>query len=516
MSPNLIAILPEIVLTVTAVLVMMADASIAPGKPRRLLGWVAIFGAFAAGAFSLWQLRIVDATGPITAYYGTVQVDAFSVFFHLLIAAIVVAILLGSLDYFAPPPAPEERSETARLAYTHVGEYFALVLFGAAGMMFMTCSVELLMVFVGLEISSISTYILAGFRKGQGISVESSLKYFLLGSFATSFFLYGIALNFGATGSTSIAAIAAGLATTHTPMLGYLAVAMVLIGIGFKVSAAPFHVWTPDVYQGAPAPVVGLMSTAPKAAAFAVLLRILFNAAPSLRADWLPMILGLSVASMCIGNLGALAQKDVKRLLAYSSIAHAGYLLAGFSSAHTEAVASASFYIAAYSAMNVGAFLVITELSGVDEKLRTIEDFTGLAQSRPYLAALLAFFLCSLIGIPFTAGFFGKFYVFSSAVHGGFTWLAVIGLLNSGVACFYYLRLMAALFAKPINGEVRTAIAKVTPSAALALLLTGAATLVLGIFPGPLLGLVQRSTPQTIPVIASAPLPAATATIANQ
>jgi NADH-quinone oxidoreductase subunit N len=512
MSPNLIAILPEIVLTVTAVLVMLADASIAPGKPRRLLGWVAILGAFAAGAFSLWQLRIVDANGPITGYFGTVQVDAFSVFFHILIAAIVMVVLLGSLDYFAPPAALAETSETARLAYTHVGEYFALVLFGAAGMMFMTCSVELLMVFIGLEISSISTYILAGFRKGQGGSAEAALKYFLLGSFATSFFLYGIALAFGATGSTSIAAIAAGLAITHTPILGYLAVAMVLIGLGFKVSAVPFQVWTPDVYQGAPAPVVGLMSTAPKAAAFAVLLRILFNAAPSLRGSWLPLILILSVASMCIGNLGALMQRDVKRLLAYSSIAHAGYLLAAFTSTHTEAVAAACFYTAAYAAMNVGAFLVITELSGVDETMRTIDDFTGVAQSRPYLSALLAFFLCSLIGIPFTAGFFGKFYAFSAAVHGGFTWLAVIGLLNSGVACFYYLRLMAALYAKPVRGEVRGAMAKVTPSAALALAIAGVATLALGIFPGPVLSLVQRATPSTIPVIAAMPTPTTAST----
>jgi NADH-quinone oxidoreductase subunit N len=507
MSPNLIAVLPEIVLTVTGVLVMMADAMIAPGKPRRLLGWVAIFGAFAAGAFALWQLRLVDASGPILGFYGTVQVDAFSVFFHLLIAAIVVAILLGSLDYFTPPSTPGE-SETARVAYTHVGEYFALVLFGATGMMFMTCSVELLMVFIGLEISSISTYILAGFRKGQGISAEASLKYFLLGSFATAFFLYGIALAFGATGSTSISAIASGLATTHTPLLAYLATAMMLIGLGFKVSAAPFHVWTPDVYQGAPAPVVGLMSTAPKAAAFAVLLRILFNATPSLRPHWLPLILTLSVASMCLGNLGALMQRDVKRLLAYSSIAHAGYLLAAFTTTQPEAVASACFYTAAYAAMNVGAFLVIAELSGVDERFRTLDDFTGMAQSRPYVSALLAFFLCSLIGIPFTAGFFGKFYVFSAAIHGGFTWLAIIGLINSGIACFYYLRLLAAIYTKPADGIAPAPAARVTPSAALALALAGVATLALGIFPGPLLTLVQRAAPQTLPAISStAPAP---------
>ncbi|MES2393288.1 MAG: NADH-quinone oxidoreductase subunit N [Acidobacteriota bacterium] len=501
MSPNVIAILPEIVLTLTGVLVMMADATIAPGKPRRLLGWAAIFGAFASGALAIWQHRIVDAHGTITAYYGTVQVDNFSVFFHLLIAAIVVVSLLGSLDYF---------NVTADSHIGHAGEYFALVLFGATGMMFMTCSVELLMVFIGLEISSISTYILAGFRKGQATASESSLKYFLLGSFATAFFLYGIALCFGATGSTSIAAIAAGIGITKTPHLAFLAVAMVLIGLGFKVSAAPFHVWTPDVYQGAPAPVVGLMSTAPKAAAFAVLLRFLFSATPALRDHWLPLIEILAVLSMFIGNLGALAQRDVKRLLAYSSIAHAGYLLVAFTSPQPIAVATACFYTAAYAAMNVGAFLVLTQLAGPDESARTIDDFTGAALQRPGLAALLGFFLLSLIGIPFTAGFFGKFYVFTGAIHSGHVWLAIIGLANSGIACFYYLRLLAALYGRPTGDPAATIHArKLSAPAALAIAAAAAATLALGIFPNRLLHLVERATPQTLPAITLATPPTA-------
>jgi NADH-quinone oxidoreductase subunit N len=365
------------------------------------------------------------------------------------------------------------------------------------------------MVFIGLEISSISTYILAGFRKGEATASESSLKYFLLGSFATAFFLYGIALAFGATGSTTIGAIAAGLATTTTPRLGILAVAMVLIGLGFKVSAAPFHVWTPDVYQGAPAPVVGLMSTAPKAAAFAVLLRFLFNATPSLRAEWLPLIYILAVASMCIGNLGALLQRDVKRMLAYSSIAHAGYLLVAFSSTQQEAVSAACFYTAAYAAMNVGAFLVITELSGYGENARTLEDFTGLALARPGLAALLAFFLLSLIGIPFTGGFFGKFYAFSAAIHSGHVWLAIIGLLNSGVACFYYLRLLAALYARPYT-EAAPALPgrRLTAPAFVAVAASAAATLALGVAPNHLLNLVRRATPETLPSVTQLQPPA--------
>ena len=491
MSTNLLAVLPELLLTLAAVAVMMLEPLIAPGKTRRPLGWLAIFGTVAGGLAAFYQLHFVNLHGTQTAFYATLQIDAFSVFFHLLIAAIVLVTLLGSLDYFQAP-------------VTHAGEYFALVLFGAAGMMFMTSSVELLMVFIGLEISSISTYILAGFRKGRATASEASIKYFLLGSFATAFFLYGIALLYGATGSTSIAAISAGLLTTQAPRLALLAVAMIVIGVAFKVSAAPFHVWTPDVYQGAPAPVVGLMSTAPKAAAFAVLLRFLFNGAPMLRDHWLLLLYILAVASMCIGNLGALLQHDVKRLLAYSSIAHAGYLLVAFTAPQQDAISGALFYTAAYAAMNVGAFLVLTELSGFDERIRSLEDFTGLALQRPGLSALLGFFLLSLIGIPFTGGFFGKFFVFSAAIHSGHIWLAIIGLINSGIACFYYLRLLAAIYSRPLTDTARPLPPrKVTAPAALALAATALATLGLGILPTRLLHLVQRAAPQTITTAAS-------------
>jgi len=505
MSPNLLAILPEVVLTVTGILVMLLEPMIAPGKSRKPLGWLAILGTLGSIAATVYQKHVINGSGTFTAFYATVQIDPFSVFFHLLIASVVLVTLLASLDYFANP-------------ITHAGEYFALVCFGATGMMFMTCSVELLMVFVGLEISSISTYILAGFRKGQATASESSLKYFLLGSFATAFFLYGIALCFGATGSTSIGAIATGLTTTSTPTLAFLAVAMVLIGLGFKVSAAPFHVWTPDVYQGAPAPVVGLMSTAPKAAAFAVLLRFLFNAAPTYRGHWILIIEILAILSMTIGNLGALLQKDVKRLLAYSSIAHAGYLLVAFTGVHQDAVSGALFYTAAYAAMNVGAFLVLTQLSGFDEKLRTIEDFTGVALKHPVLSALLGFFLLSLIGIPFTGGFFGKFYAFSGAIHNGYIGLAIFGLANSGIACYYYLRLLAALYARPTTEAATThPTPKITAPAALALTAAALATLALGVAPNGILHLVQRSTPETLPAYvdtASAPSTLQTTTTA--
>jgi NADH-quinone oxidoreductase subunit N len=481
LSPNILGLLPEYILTLTGILIMLATPLVPPARGRKLLGWIAIAGTAAAGIASYFQIQL----GTIHAFFNTIQVDAFSAFFHILIAAVVIVTLLSSLDYF-------EGNDS------HAGEYFALVLFGATGMMLMTCSVELLMVFIGLEISSISTYIMAGFRKGQATGTESSIKYFLLGSFATAFFLYGIALAFGATGSTSIYAIAQGLTTTTTPTMAFLALAMIIIGLGFKVSAAPFHVWTPDVYQGAPAPVVGLMSTAPKAAAFAVLLRITFTGFPTYQHRWSILLWILAALSMTIGNLGALLQRDVKRMLAYSSIAHAGYLLVAFTAFPQDGIAAACFYTAAYAAMNVGAFAVITQVAGYDEHLRTIDDYTGLALKRPGLAAILTFFLLSLIGIPFTGGFFGKFYVFSAAITSGHVWLAVIGLLNSGVACYYYLRLLAAVYTRPATETDRLIPRRpVSIPAAIGLALAAFSTLFLGIVPDAALRLAEYASSTT-------------------
>jgi NADH-quinone oxidoreductase subunit N len=475
---NTLALLPEGILTVAGVLVMLAEPLLARGASRKPLGWLAIFATLAAGGASWYQLRF----GVLMAFSGLIQIDAFSVFFHLLIASIVLVTLLGSLDYF------EGNAE-------HAGEYFALVLFGAVGMMLMTCATELLLVFVGLEISSISTYIMAGFRKGKSTGVEASIKYFLLGSFATAFFLYGIALAFGATGSTSVASIAAALGSTATPYMAFLALAMIIIGLGFKVSAAPFHVWTPDVYQGAPAPIVGLMSTAPKAAAFAVLLRISFTGFGLFEHRWSVLMWAIAALSMTVGNLGALKQKNVKRMLAYSSIANAGYLLVAFTAFPTDGIAAACFYTATYAAMNVGAFAAITQISGYAEHTRTIDDYTGVGLRRPWLAGLLSFFLLSLIGIPFTGGFFGKFYVFSAAISGGHWVLAVVGLLNSGLACFYYLRLIVAMYARHPHerGNDLAVFTKVSVPAGIGLAAAALGTLLLGILPGHVLNLSSRA-----------------------
>ena len=483
--PDILRILPEVILTIAGVLIMLVDPVMAKGASRKPLGWFAALGVVAAIAASLYQYQLPADT----AYFGTVQTDAFSVFFHVLVAAISLTSLLVALDVTGDDTP-------------FMGEYFALVLFGTVGMMLMSSGVELLLVFIGLEISSISTYILAGFRRKSAKAPESSIKYFLLGSFATAFFLYGIALIFGATGSTSIAVIARTLGASQTPMLALMGVVMILIGLGFKVSAAPFQVWTPDVYEGAASPVVGLMSTAPKAAAFAVLLRVLYGAFPTLHVQWVPLLWLLAALSMTIGNLGALRQKNVKRLLAYSSIAHAGYILAAFTALSADGIAAASFYAVSYAAMNVGIFAVVSHAGGYDDRLTLIEDFRGLAYRSPLLGGAMGFFLISLIGIPFTGGFFGKFYVFSAAIHSGFIWLAVIGLINSGIAAYYYLRVVAAVYTKPIESAPVMAVPRASFSLLLALLITVSATLILGIVPSRILAQAKAAA-ATYPSVSS-------------
>ena len=396
----------------------------------------------------------------------------------MVILSVVLVALLIAFDVF---DGSKERPT----------EYYALLLFGATGMCLMTSAVELLLVFISLEISSIATYILAAFRKRNGKSPEAGLKYFLLGSFATAFFLYGIALTFGATGTTNISEVAAALPQSPTPGFAVLAVAMILIGIGFKVSAVPFQVWTPDVYEGAPSPVVALMSTAPKVAAFAVLLRITYGAYPQLHAHWLLIVWIMAALSMTVGNLGALRQHNVKRLLAYSSIAHAGYTLVAFTALSSEGIAAAMFYTATYAAMNVGVFAVFSHAGGYEDKLLSVADYRGLAYRSPLLGGALAFLLLSLIGIPFTGGFFGKFYVFTAALHSGEVWLAIIGLVNSGVAAYYYLRLLTSVYGKPADDAPVQLVPRVKGSLTFALLLTVLATLFLGIFPGRILAMAQ-------------------------
>jgi NADH-quinone oxidoreductase subunit N len=501
--PDIYRILPELILTLSGVAVMLLDASLPPAWPRRPLGWVAAIGTTLALWASLWQLSLPQGA----AFFFTVETSAFTVFFHVLICGIVLVALLLSLDTL-----PEHSH--------HQGEFYALIVLGAVGMCLLTSAVELLVVFIALEISSISTYVLAGYRKQTGRSPEAAIKYFLLGSFATAFLLYGIALIFGATGTTQIYQIALLAPAAQNQTFVLAALALMLVGILFKVSAVPFHVWTPDVYEGAPTPVVALLSTAPKAAAFALLLRVVYEIFPNLRSLWAPLLWIVAVLSMTVGNLAALRQQNVKRMLAYSAIAHAGYLLAALAGIGEIGIAAASFYIAAYAAMNVGIFAVITLVAGYDEQLSLIDDYRGLVYRSPILGSLLIFFLISLIGIPFTGGFFGKFYSFTAAVSGGAIALAIIGLLNSGLAAAYYLRLVVVAAQRPASDQDGGPRLPQAPKPAVgaaviaALFLAVAATLVLGIIPGATLDAAQsaahtlQAPPQTaVPDVADpAPL----------
>ena len=486
--PDIYRILPEVILTLTGVAVMLIDASLPPSWSRRYLGFLAAIGATVAIWASVWQLSLPEGTG----FFGTVETSNFTVFFHVLICGIVLVALLLSLDTL---PANTH----------HQGEFYALVVFGAVGMCLLTGAVELLVVFIALEISSISTYILAGYRKTDARGPEAALKYFLLGSFATAFLLYGIALIFGATGTTEIYKIAHLAPGAENQILVIASLALMLVGILFKVSAAPFHIWTPDVYEGAPTPVVALLSTAPKAAAFALLIRVVYEIFPSLHALWSPLLWAVAVLSMTVGNLAALRQQNVKRMMAYSSIAHAGYLLAAFAGAPEIGIPAAAFYTAAYAAMNVGIFAIITLVSGYDEHLPLIEDYRGLLYRSPFLGSMLIFFLVSLIGIPFTGGFFGKFYSFTSAVSGGAIALAIIGLLNSGLAAAYYLRLALAAAQRPAPDAAAAPQSRVGVTALAALAFAAAATLMLGIVPNTVLHAAQSGA-QTLQAPAPEPV----------
>jgi NADH-quinone oxidoreductase subunit N len=469
-AADYIRILPEIVLAVFGMIVMVLDPFIDDHRNQKTMGIIALVGSLAALVATLFQ-----AEYPGLGFWNMVQVDSFSVFFHFLVAAVTAVVILTSFEYM-------------RVQRIRAGEYYALVLFGAVGMSLMSSAVELVLIFIALEISSISTYVLAGFRRHAAISSESSLKYFLLGSFATAFFLYGVALMFGATGSTSITTIADTLHARDIPLLAYVGVAFMFVGLGFKVAAAPFHVWTPDVYEGAPAPVVGFMSTAPKAAAFAVLLRVMFQADAPGRL-WLIWV--AAALSMTLGNIGALVQDNVKRLLAYSSIAQAGYMLIAFAALPNNGIAAVMFYTATYAAMNVGAFAVISHISGEGERYVTLEDYEGLGRRSPLLAAILTIFLLSLIGIPITGGFFAKFYVFSAALQANLVGLVIIGVLNSAVASYYYLRLIVVMYMRDAREEVPVSPIPIGLGAALAISL--AATIYLGVLPGRLLDYAART-----------------------
>ena len=474
-AADLIRLLPEIILTVMGTLLMVLDP-ILHKRSSRAFGHLSIL-ALAGGIGG--SVYAYAHAGP--AFGGMLMVDGFATFFRVLVMVVGILTVLPSYRFLN-----RQDAETS--------EYHALLLFSIAGQCLMAAANELIIVFIGLEISSIASYVLAGYLRDDKRANEASLKYFLLGSFATAFFLYGVALIYGSTGSVNLIAVRAAISGQNAPepvFLG-LAAALMFVGLGFKVSAAPFQIWAPDVYQGAPTPVAAFLSAGPKAAAFAVFLRIFMTAFEPIGGGWEPLVWISALLSMTIGNFAALLQSNVKRMLAYSSIAHAGYVLVALTARSETGTAAAMFYLAAYALMNIGAFAVVSHLSGRGERYQNIDDLAGLGQKQPLTAAMLAIFLLSLIGVPLTGGFFGKFYIFKAALDSHLYWLAVLGLLNSAVAAYYYLRILVMMYMHE-PGEAVEAVEPLSLGLRAALILPAMGTLFLGIFPAWVLDFAGKS-----------------------
>jgi NADH-quinone oxidoreductase subunit N len=473
-ADDLLRFSPELILTVAGTLLMVLDPLFARRMPR-LFGHISIL-AFLAGI--LGALGAQSVTG--FSFSNLLIVDGYATFFRILVLSIGILAVLLSYKYL-----DRELAET--------GEYHALLLFCVAGQCLMVASNDLIMIFIGLEISSIATYILAGYLRNDKRNNESALKYFLLGSFATAFLLYGIAVIYGIAGSTKLDEIRTALSQPGVSTAAVaIAAALMIVGLGFKVSGAPFQMWAPDVYQGAPAPVSVFMATGPKAAAFAVFLRIFMTSFQQISSDWEPLIWISALLSMTIGNFAALTQNNLKRLMAYSAIAHAGYILVAFAARSDGGAAAVMFYLAAYALMNVGAFAVIIHICGKGEKNLRVEDLAGLGRTQPFVAALLTVFLLSLIGVPLTGGFFGKFYIFRAALQSNLVWLTVLGLLNSAVAAYYYLRFMVVMYMHE-PGEVANSLEPLSPGLRAALILPAIGTFFLGILPGAVLNFARAS-----------------------
>ncbi len=428
---SLNAIVPMLCVTAAAIAAMVAEAFRAPGErmPIGPLGAIGLTGA-AVACVLLWNHN--------TSSFGVVQADNFGLFVTM------VLIVVGLLSLaFSGPTVERERLPQ--------GEYYALMLFAIAGMMLMATASDLLLIFLALEVLSLAVYVLTGIRRDSPLGTEAALKYFLLGAFSSAFFLYGIAFTYGVTGSTRldrIGSLIAAQALAPTPMQ-LLALGLLLVGFAFKVSAVPFHMWTPDVYEAAPPAVTGFMSTGVKAAAFAAFARVFLSAFEPLKAQWGPVLWAVAAATMIVGTVVGVAQSNVKRMLAYSSIAHGGYLLVALLAANDLGKGAVLFYLLAYSVTNLGAFGVIAMLDNANRPNDRVQDYAGLWSDHPALAALMTIFLLSLGGFPPLAGFIAKWYVFSAAVKAGYTWLAILGVLTSVVAVFFYLRIVVMMYMTP-------------------------------------------------------------------
>ncbi len=466
------AIAPQLLVLGVGCLLLLLD--LAPPRGRKAhLGIVGLFGLMAAlgASLALW------GEGE-RAFRGMVILDSFALFFNVIFCFSTALVLMLSIDSL-----PQRGAER--------GEYYALVLFAALGMMLMASGTDLIVIFLGLELMSLSLYVLAGFFSRQALaSSESAMKYFLLGAFATAFFLYGIALIYGASGSTNLEKVSAlikGAGSGRDPML-LIGLGLLLVGFGFKIASVPFHMWVPDVYQGAPTAITALIATGSKAAAFAALLRVLLGAVGP---DWRGLLWGLAVLTMTVGNVAAIAQRNLKRMLAYSSVAHAGYMLVALVTASPPGAASILFYLLVYTFANVGAFGSILLLERGGEEAVELGDYAGLGRRHPGLALCLGLFMLSLIGVPPLGGFVGKFYIFAAAIRGGYVWLAILGVLNSVVASYYYLRLIVYMYMREPEGASVERLPSFAGATALAIALWG--TIQLGLYPAPIFDLAQRA-----------------------
>ncbi|MEJ5366070.1 MAG: NADH-quinone oxidoreductase subunit N [Desulfosoma sp.] len=480
-SISLSAIAPELVLVACGLIVLMIQAVV--GKRfRESYAYVSLLGVAAAAFLVLTRPGAFEAKIVEYSFCDMWVVDNFSRFFKLIFLIGTGLTVLVSIKYLDNE------------AMQH-SEYYALMLLCTVGMMVMASAAELITIFLGVELMSISLYALAGYTRTRMLSNEAAIKYFILGSFASGFLIYGIALIYGTTGTSQIPAIAKYLAQAGPgAAVLVMGMALLIIGFGFKTASVPFHMWAPDVYEGAPAPVTGFMSAGPKAAAFAAFVRIFMEALPSLQTDWVMVIWIIAAFTMTAGNVIALVQENIKRMLAYSSIAHAGYVLVAFLAAGELGLTSILYYMLAYTFMNIGAFAVITMLAGAGETRVKVDDYRGVGYKHPVAALAMSLFLFSLAGIPPTGGFMGKFYIFSAAVKQGYIWLAIIGVLNSVVSVYYYLRVTVAMYMQPPEKPEDVPVASaLSPALIVAVVISAYGVLSLGLFPSTYVAMVKES-----------------------
>jgi NADH-quinone oxidoreductase subunit N len=463
--PDIRAYLPELIVLVWACAVLMVDLLLRRGQQLALAGF-SLAGVFLA---LLACIPLVGTT--VTTFNGMYALDGFSLFFKVLFLLVVALTILISPRYLLIEEIP-------------AGEYYALILFSTIGMMMMAAGTDLLAIYLGLELMSLAIYTLAGFVKRNPKSIEAALKYFLMGSFSSGILLYGLALLYGLSGTTQLTTLAEQLKTVGFNPALLLAIVLLVGGFGFKIAAVPFHMWAPDVYEGAPHSVVGFISVGSKAAAFAGVMRIFLIALAGAKPHWEPLLWAISILSMLIGTVVAIAQSNIKRMLAYSSIASAGYMLIGVVTGTEIGLASVLVYAMAYVFMNVGAFALVVLLCRRGERGDTIAEFTGLARISPVASLALVIFFLSLTGLPPTAGFVGKFYLFASAIQTGYISLALIGVLSSAISLYYYFSVVMSMYMQDAPKERGLS---PTPGLAVALFLMIAGTIVFGIYPGPLI-----------------------------